>query len=49
MPLLIERVPVVAMTANALEKDRATCLEARGDDDLTKPVAKQALLRRLRK
>ena len=41
------RIPIVAMTANAMVGDREKCIEAGMDDHFPKPVRMEALRRTL--
>ena len=43
------KIPVIAMTAHAMQGDRERCLEAGMDDYITKPVDPQALAQALNK
>ena len=43
------RIPIIAMTANAMQGDREVCLKAGMDDYLAKPIAVQSLAAALEK
>ena len=40
----IARVPIIALTANAMPEDRVRCLEAGADDYIAKPIEVERLV-----
>ena len=43
------QVPIVAMTANAMQSDKEMCMKAGMDDFLTKPIEQEKVIATLRK
>jgi CheY-like chemotaxis protein len=41
----IKRVPIIALTANAMKEDRKKCFECGMDDHITKPIKSEILLK----
>jgi CheY-like chemotaxis protein len=49
LPSFSSIIPIIAMTANAMQGDRELCLEAGMNDYITKPISPQALVEVLEK
>jgi CheY-like chemotaxis protein len=45
----IKRVPIIALTANAIKGDREKCLEGGMDDYITKPINKKLFFKVIEK
>ena len=45
--VLQQRIPIVALTAHALQEDETRCLQAGMDDYLTKPILRDRLSKTL--
>jgi two-component system sensor histidine kinase/response regulator len=46
---LIKRIPIIAVTANAMKEDRKKCFECGMDDHITKPIKSELLLKVIEK
>src|SRR4029453_1633047 len=45
----LRKLPIIAMTANAMKSDLDACLAAGMDDHVTKPIERKALVETLRR
>ncbi|MBW2054890.1 MAG: response regulator, partial [Deltaproteobacteria bacterium] len=45
----IKRIPIIAVTANAMKEDRKKCFECGMDDHITKPIKSELLLKVIEK